>query len=151
MKFNDLTRRQLTSIAIESVVTYISFTSGMDVTQKMVQKRQRHKSKMGQVRSVIKTVKNDSFFNFFSPSVADLTGPPGDHFSVMGDYARENLLQMDYEIGVFLLKLVPRAVLYFTGEALDDTPSEQSNSLILNDDGENISEMPDEEMNDVTR
>lgn len=36
------------------------------MTVKTIKKKQKHKSK-GSVRTVSKTVQNDSFFNFFSP------------------------------------------------------------------------------------
>ena len=44
----------------------IDWKKGKNVTEKTVTKKQKHKSK-GQVRTVTKTVKNDSFFNFFDP------------------------------------------------------------------------------------
>lgn len=37
-----------------------------NVTVKTVKKRQKHKSR-GSVRTVVKTVPTDSFFNFFNP------------------------------------------------------------------------------------
>ena len=47
----------------------IDWKKGKNVTVKVVKKKQKHKSR-GAVRTIIKTVQNDSFFNFFSP-------PPG--------------------------------------------------------------------------
>jgi hypothetical protein len=42
------------------------------VTVKTIKKKQKHRSR-GSVRTVTKTVQNDSFFNFFSP-------PPSKYF-----------------------------------------------------------------------
>ena len=44
----------------------IDWKKGKNVTVKTVNKKQVHKSK-GSVRTVKKTVQNDSFFNFFNP------------------------------------------------------------------------------------
>jgi nucleosome assembly protein 1-like 1 len=90
----------------------IDWKKGKNVTEKTVTKKQRHKSK-GQVRTVTKTVKSDSFFNFFDPpevpeKLDDL------------DDDTHDLLQADWEMGELLRQsIIPRAVLFFTGEALD--------------------------------
>ena len=44
----------------------IHWKPNKNLTVKTVKKKQKHKSK-GNVRTVTKTVKNDSFFNFFDP------------------------------------------------------------------------------------
>lgn len=44
----------------------IDWTKGKNVTLKTIKKKQKHKGR-GTVRTVTKTVPNDSFFNFFSP------------------------------------------------------------------------------------
>lgn len=44
----------------------IDWKKGKNVTVKTIKKNQKHKSR-GHVRTVTKTVQNDSFFNFFSP------------------------------------------------------------------------------------
>ena len=44
----------------------VNWKQGKNLTVKTVKKKQKHKSK-GNVRTVTKTVKNDSFFNFFDP------------------------------------------------------------------------------------
>uniref|UniRef100_A0A8C2AH77 Nucleosome assembly protein 1-like 1 n=1 Tax=Cyprinus carpio TaxID=7962 RepID=A0A8C2AH77_CYPCA len=75
----------------------IDWVKGKNVTLKTIKKKQKHKGR-GTVRTVTKTVPNDSFFNFFSPPEA-----------------------ADFEIGHFIReRIVPRAVLYFTGEAIED-------------------------------
>ncbi|KAJ9592495.1 hypothetical protein L9F63_015911, partial [Diploptera punctata] len=44
----------------------IEWMKGKNVTVKTIKKKQKHKSR-GSVRTVTKTVQNDSFFNFFTP------------------------------------------------------------------------------------
>jgi len=91
----------------------IDWKKGKNVTEKTVTKKQKHKSK-GQVRTVTKTVKNDSFFNFFDP-------PQVPEKEEDLDDETHALLQADWEIGeVIRQSIVPRAVLFFTGEALDE-------------------------------
>uniref|UniRef100_A0A1I8GF06 Nucleosome assembly protein 1-like 1 n=1 Tax=Macrostomum lignano TaxID=282301 RepID=A0A1I8GF06_9PLAT len=109
----------------------IYWRKGKNVTVKVVKKVQKHKSG-GQKRTVTKTVETDSFFNFFSPpsqSVDELED---------NDEDVENILQSDFEIGHFLRdRFVPRAVLYFTGDALeDDDEDEEDDEDDEEDDGE---------------
>lgn len=44
----------------------INWNKGKNVTMKTLKKKQKHKSR-GVIRTITKTVQNDSFFNFFSP------------------------------------------------------------------------------------
>ncbi|XP_064600319.1 nucleosome assembly protein 1-like 1 isoform X3 [Liolophura sinensis] len=92
----------------------IDWKKGKDVTVKAIKKKQKHKGR-GTTRTVTKTVKNESFFHFFNPPAV----PEGDDVEL--DEEVEAQLTNDFEIGHFIReRLVPRAVLYFTGEALDD-------------------------------
>jgi len=49
-----------------SVRCTIDWKKGKNVTVKVVKKVQKHKGR-GTKRTVMKTVQNDSFFNFFAP------------------------------------------------------------------------------------
>jgi len=90
----------------------IDWKKGKNVTVKVIKKVQKHQSR-GTRRTVTKTVQNDSFFNFFSP--------PEVTEGEEADEDTEALLAADFEIGHFLReRIIPRAVLYFTGEALED-------------------------------
>uniref|UniRef100_A0A673JF64 Nucleosome assembly protein 1-like 1 n=1 Tax=Sinocyclocheilus rhinocerous TaxID=307959 RepID=A0A673JF64_9TELE len=81
----------------------IDWNKGKNITLKTIKKKQKHKGR-GTTRTVTKTVPNDSFFNFFSPPEA-----------------------ADFEIGHFIReRIVPRAVLYFTGEAIEDDDDDVS-------------------------
>merc|ERR1712241_1038031 len=87
---------------------------GKNLTVKTVKKKQKHKSK-GNVRTITKQVKNDSFFNFFDPP------PISDDPDADVDPETQDLLTADFEIGHYIRdRIIPRAVLYFTGEALEE-------------------------------
>src|SRR6266513_6529264 len=67
-----------------------------------------------QTRVVKKTVPTESFFNFFSPPKA-----PSDDNDVEATSDIEERLELDYQLGEDIKeKLIPRAVDWFTGEAL---------------------------------
>jgi len=57
----------------------VDWKKGKNVTVKVVKKVQKHKGR-GTKRTVMKTVQNDSFFNFFAPPQGEhndcLTGKP---------------------------------------------------------------------------
>lgn len=90
----------------------IDWKKGKNVTVKVVKKVQKHKGR-GTKRTVTKTVQNDSFFNFFNPPQVVEEEEP--------DEETEALLTADFEIGHFFREsIIPRAILYFTGEALED-------------------------------
>uniref|UniRef100_A0A8C4RJQ3 Nucleosome assembly protein 1-like 1 n=1 Tax=Erpetoichthys calabaricus TaxID=27687 RepID=A0A8C4RJQ3_ERPCA len=95
----------------------IDWKKGKNVTLKTIKKKQKHKGR-GTVRTVTKTVPNDSFFNFFSPPEVPESG--------VLDEDSEELLAADFEIGHFLReRIVPHAVLYFTGEAIEDDDDDE--------------------------
>ncbi|XP_076350645.1 nucleosome assembly protein 1-like 4 isoform X2 [Tachypleus tridentatus] len=96
----------------------IDWKKGKNVTMKSIKKKQKHKSR-GSVRTVTKTVQNDSFFNFFNPPIV-----PADEEQI--DEDTQVLLAADFEIGHFIReRIVPKGVLYFTGEALQDGDFEE--------------------------
>uniref|UniRef100_A0A673K618 Nucleosome assembly protein 1-like 4a n=1 Tax=Sinocyclocheilus rhinocerous TaxID=307959 RepID=A0A673K618_9TELE len=98
---------------LEEMLQVIDWHKGKDVTVKIVKKKQKHKGR-GTVRTVTKEVPQDSFFNFFNP-----------------DEDLDFTLATDFEIGHFFReRVIPKAVLYFTGEALEDDESD------LDDEGE---------------
>merc|ERR1712147_278338 len=101
--------------------------------------KQKHKSK-GSVRTVNKTVQNDSFFNFFDPPIV-----PEDPEAEVEEDIRA-LLTADFEIGHYIREsIIPRAVLYFTGEALldDEYDEEEEEGEEEDDEGEEEEEDPD--------
>ncbi|CAH1159351.1 unnamed protein product [Phaedon cochleariae] len=93
----------------------INWNKGKNVTVKTVKKKQKHKSR-GVIRTVTNTVQNDSFFNFFTPPAIPMDTKEEDV-----DEDLRILLTSDFEIGhYFRDRIIPRAVLFFTGEAVED-------------------------------
>ncbi|KAG8434322.1 hypothetical protein GDO86_012631 [Hymenochirus boettgeri] len=94
----------------------IYWKKGKNITVKTIKKKQKHKGR-GTVRTITKHVPKDSFFNFFSP--VKVSGE-----SEEMDEDTENSLAADFELGHFFReRIVPRAVLYFTGAAIEDEES----------------------------
>jgi nucleosome assembly protein 1-like 1 len=90
----------------------IDWKAGQDLTVRVEQKKQRNKTTK-QTRIVKKTVPTESFFNFFSPPKA----PMEDDDDAASDI--EERLELDYQLGEDIKeKLIPRAIDWFTGEAL---------------------------------
>ncbi|KAI0885234.1 nucleosome assembly protein [Annulohypoxylon maeteangense] len=90
----------------------INWKEGQDLTVRIESKKQRNKNTK-QTRIVKKTVPTESFFNFFSPPKA----PTDDDDDAASDI--EERLELDYQLGEDIKeKLIPRAIDWFTGEAL---------------------------------
>ncbi|RYO98485.1 hypothetical protein DL764_007081 [Monosporascus ibericus] len=91
----------------------INWKEGKDLTVRVESKKQRNKNTK-QTRIVKKTVPTESFFNFFSPPKAPTEDDEDDAASDI-----EERLELDYQLGEDIKeKLIPRAVDWFTGEAL---------------------------------
>merc|ERR1740128_1303156 len=118
--------------------TVIDWKKGKNITVKTIKKKQKHKSKRS-VRTVTKTVQNDSFFNFFNPPTVS------DDPEVEVDDDTRALLTADFEIGHYIREsIIPRAVLYFTGEALsEDSDFEEEESDEDDDDEDGSDQDPD--------
>ncbi|CAA7262400.1 unnamed protein product [Cyclocybe aegerita] len=100
--------------------TDIKWKEDKDLTKEFEIKKQRNKN-TNRTRLVRKARPTDSFFNFFSPPV-----PPTEEGIEAGDYDDDEIadleekLEVDYQIGEDLKeKIIPRAVDYFTGKALE--------------------------------
>ncbi|TRY93669.1 hypothetical protein DNTS_001121 [Danionella cerebrum] len=120
----------------------IDWTKGKNVTLKTIKKKQKHKGR-GTVRTVTKTVPNDSFFNFFSPPEG--TPPLTCGTILKEDEDSEAVLAADFEIGHFIReRIVPRAVLYFTGEAIEDDDDDYDEEGEEADDEEGDEEADEE-------
>lgn len=95
--------------------TEIKWKDDKSLTEKTVTKKQRGKGKhAGQVRSVKKTEKTESFFSWFQPPIMP-------SLEDMDEETAANLevaFEMDYEVAQALrTQVVPKAVLWYTGEA----------------------------------
>ncbi|KAI0398240.1 nucleosome assembly protein [Xylariaceae sp. FL0594] len=92
----------------------INWKEGQDLTVRIESKKQRNKNTK-QTRIVKKTVPTESFFNFFSPPKAPTEDDEDD--DAASDI--EERLELDYQLGEDIKeKLIPRAIDWFTGEAL---------------------------------
>ncbi|KAI4247070.1 MAG: hypothetical protein L6R40_001735 [Gallowayella cf. fulva] len=90
----------------------INWRTDKDLTVRVESKKQRNKNTK-QTRVVKKTVPTESFFNFFDPPKA----PNADDDEGASDV--EERLELDYQLGEDIKeKLIPRAIDWFTGEAL---------------------------------
>merc|ERR1712241_757835 len=105
---------------------------GKDVTKRKVEVKtlsSRNKGFKSPKKVITKEVEENSFFDFFSP--------PEDPTEEMEDEDR-GVLAVDFDVGFSIKeKIIPRAVLYFTGEALED-----------GDDYEDVSSSEEEEDED---
>ncbi|KAF2205803.1 NAP-domain-containing protein [Delitschia confertaspora ATCC 74209] len=91
----------------------IDWKTGKNLTVRIESKKQRNKNTK-QTRVVKKTVPTQSFFSFFSPPE-----PPADEEDEDVDEDIEARLELDYQLGEDIKeKLIPRAIDWFTGEAL---------------------------------
>ena len=144
----------------------INWKEGKDLTVRVEQKKQRNKSKLlslqwslshpgheqliepktdtKQTRIVKKTVPTESFFNFFSPPNA----PSEEDDDAASDI--EERLELDYQLGEDIKeKLIPRAIDWFTGEALAfeemDEEDFDEEDFEDDDDEDDLSEDRDED------
>lgn len=89
----------------------IEWKEGKNITQKIVKKKQKKGPHTG--KFITKTVSNESFFNFFDPTPKTIEQEMDDN--------EEEKIREDFEIGqVIRDQIIPRAVLFFTGEASED-------------------------------
>jgi len=110
----------------------INWKEGKNVTIKQVKKKIKKGKDKG--KTVMKEVKAQSFFNFFSPPTI-----PEDPEAEVDDET-QMYLQQDFQIGHFLReRVIPRAVLFYTGEEQDsddesDDEDEEEEDMDENDD-----------------
>ncbi|XP_017070173.1 nucleosome assembly protein 1-like 1 [Drosophila eugracilis] len=95
----------------------INWEKKMNLTVKTIRKKQKHKER-GAVRTIVKQVPTDSFFNFFNPPEV-----PANEDEI--DDESQQILATDFEIGHFIrARIIPKAVLYYTGDIVDDEDDE---------------------------
>jgi nucleosome assembly protein 1-like 1 len=94
----------------------IHWKDGKDLTVTVETKKQRHKG-TNKTRVVKRTVPAETFFNFFNPPVLPEDSEELDEEEAEGLDAK---LEADYEMGEeFKEKIIPHAVDFFTGKALE--------------------------------
>ncbi|XWS26682.1 hypothetical protein CRYUN_Cryun26dG0051300 [Craigia yunnanensis] len=122
----------------KAIGTEIEWYPGKCLTQKLLKKKPKKGSK--NAKAITKTEDCESFFNFFNPPQV-----PDDDEDIDEDTAEElqNQMEQDYDIGSTIRdKIIPHAVSWFTGEAI------QGDELELEDEDEDDDGDEDEEDED---
>ncbi|XP_042506720.1 nucleosome assembly protein 1;4-like [Macadamia integrifolia] len=121
----------------KAIGTEIEWLPGKSLTQKVLKKKPRKGSK--NAKPITKTETCESFFNFFSPPQV-----PEDEDDIDEEAAEElqNQMEQDYDIGSTIRdKIIPHAVSWFTGEAVQGDEFED----IGDDDDEEDEDAEDED------
>jgi len=122
--------------------TEVQWKAGKNLTVKTVKKKQRHKGGRG-TRTVTKQEPCESFFNFFKPPPVpdkDTDMEKNDLMELQFD------LETDYELGSAIKdKVIPHAILYFTGEAQEDEDYEDYEDGEMEDDDEEMGDDDEED------
>ncbi|KAJ7347707.1 nucleosome assembly protein [Mycena albidolilacea] len=141
-----------------AVGSEIAWAEEKDLTREWEIKKQRNKN-TNRTRLIRKSHPTASFFNFFAPPVM-----PGDEEIENGDIDHDDLeeieerLEVDYQVGEDLKeKIIPRAVDYFTGKALeyemlddsDEDDDDEFDELDEDDDEEGEFDEDSDSDNDV--
>ncbi|XP_020520078.1 nucleosome assembly protein 1;4 isoform X3 [Amborella trichopoda] len=131
----------------KAIGTEIEWYPGKCLTQKVLKKKPKKGVK--NAKPITKTEPCESFFNFFKPPQV-----PEDDADIDEDTAEElqNLMEQDYDIGTTIRdKIIPHAVSWFTGEAIDgeEFEGETGDEEDDDDDDEDGDDDEDEEDDDV--
>eukprot|EP00250_Pteridium_aquilinum_P008919 c18306_g2_i2 orf=648-1739(-) len=121
--------------------TEIEWHPGKNVTQKLLQKKPKKGSK--NAKPVTKVEECESFFNFFDPPKV-----PEDDEDLDEETAErlQDLMEQDYDIGSTIKdKIIPHAVSWFTGEALQGDEFEEAEEDEVEDDDEEEGEEEDDD------
>jgi len=121
----------------------INWKQGKNLTIKLIKKQQKAKGgkgkKPGASRVSVVEEPCDSFFHFFS-------APKVDEEDEEEEGALASLLEQDFEIGCIIKdKLIPHAVLWFTGEALEFEDDYDDYEDYFDEEGEEGEEDEEEE------
>jgi len=115
----------------------------MNVTKRLISKKQKNK-KTGQTRTVSVQEAQESFFNYFSSIEEKLALVRQSQEEDLEEDEEEQesfMREADYEIGHFIReRLIPRAVLYYTGELNDDDEEDEED---YEDEDEDLEEDED--------
>lgn len=132
-----------------AIGTEIEWHTGKNLTQKML--RKKPKKGVKNAKPVTKTEACESFFNFFTPPQV-----PEDDEDIDQDTAEQlqDMMEQDYDIGSTIRdKIIPHAVSWFTGEALqgeefEDGEEEGESEDIEEEDDEDEDEDEDDDEDD---
>ncbi|KAL5572463.1 hypothetical protein UlMin_022060 [Ulmus minor] len=122
----------------KAIGTEIEWLPGKCLTQKLLKKKPKKGSK--NAKPITKTENCESFFNFFNPPQV-----PEEDEDIDEDAAEElqNQMEQDYDIGSTIRdKIIPHAVSWYTGEAIQ---ADEFGDLEEDEDEDDIDEDDDEE------
>ncbi|KAI8529668.1 hypothetical protein RHMOL_Rhmol12G0242400 [Rhododendron molle] len=133
----------------KAIGTEIEWYPGKCLTQKILKKKPKKGSKTA--KPITKTENCESFFNFFNPPQV-----PEDDDDIDEDTAEElqNQMEQDYDIGSTIRdKIIPHAVSWFTGEAVqgdefEDIEEDDEDDVEGDEDEDEEDEDDDEEEDD---
>ncbi|XP_043707028.1 nucleosome assembly protein 1;4-like [Telopea speciosissima] len=123
----------------KAIGTEIEWHPGKSLTQKVLKKKPRKGSK--NAKPITKTENCESFFNFFNPPQV-----PEDEDDIDEEEAEQlqNQMEQDYDIGSTIRdKIIPHAVSWFTGEAVQGDEFED-----IGDDDDEDDDAEDEDGED---
>ncbi|KAB2019660.1 hypothetical protein ES319_D07G011800v1 [Gossypium barbadense] len=121
----------------KAIGTEIEWYPGKCLTQKILKKKP--KKGLKNAKPITKTENCESFFNFFNPPEV-----PDDDEDIDEDTAEElqNQMEQDYDIGSTIRdKIIPHAVSWFTGEAIQGDELE----IVDEDEDDDVDEDDDED------
>ncbi|KAM8719579.1 hypothetical protein ACLKA7_005765 [Drosophila subpalustris] len=96
----------------------INWEKKMNLTVAIIQKKQKHRIR-GAIRTVFRQVPTESFFHFFNPPEVPINRAKMDEES-------QQILDDDFEVAQYLrTRIIPKAVLYFTGDVVDSEDEEE--------------------------
>ncbi|CAI9281001.1 unnamed protein product [Lactuca saligna] len=136
----------------KAIGTEIEWLPGKCLTQKILKKKPKKGSK--NAKPITKTENCESFFNFFNPPQV-----PEDEDEIDEEMAEElqNQMEQDYDIGSTIRdKIIPHAVSWFTGEAvqeddfegIEDDDDEDDDEDEIDDEDDDEDEEDDEDDDD---
>ncbi|XP_022754876.1 nucleosome assembly protein 1;3-like isoform X4 [Durio zibethinus] len=128
----------------KAIGTEIEWYPGKCLTQKLLKKKPKKGSK--NAKPITKTEDCESFFNFFNPPQV-----PDDDEDIDEDTAEglQNQMEQDYDIGSTLRdKIIPHAVSWFTGDAIQGDEVEIEDDDEDDDDGDEDEDDEEEEDDD---
>ncbi|KAJ8478209.1 hypothetical protein OPV22_021936 [Ensete ventricosum] len=128
----------------KAIGTEIEWFPGKCLTQKIVKKKPKKGSK--NAKPITKTEGCESFFNFFNPPEV-----PDDDADIDEETAEQlqSQMELDYDIGSTIRdKIIPHAVSWFTGEAVQDDDTEIEDDEDGEDEEDEDEDEEDEDMDD---
>ncbi|CAB4318598.1 unnamed protein product [Prunus armeniaca] len=133
----------------KAIGTEIEWYPAKCLTQKLLKKKPKKGSK--NAKPITRTENCESFFNFFSPPQV-----PEDDEDIEEDAAEElqNQMEQDYDIGSTIRdKIIPHAVSWFTGEAIQgddfgDLEDDEDDDIEDEDDDEDDEDEDEDEDDD---